>query len=78
MPAVDPSDGGDDAEQVDDLGLAAYEAMANVVDHAYDRPGGVFDLHACRSGDTVTVSVTDHGRWSRRRTARSSAAVAAC
>ena len=50
-------------EQVDDLGLAAYEAMANVVDHAYDGPGGLFDLYACRRDDMVTVSVTDHGRW---------------
>jgi anti-sigma regulatory factor (Ser/Thr protein kinase) len=40
-----------------------YEAMANVVDHAYDRPGGVFDLHASSGDDVVTVSVTDHGRW---------------
>lgn len=52
---------GDD--QVDDVGLATYEAMANVVDHAYDHPGGVFDLHACRHDDQVTVTVTDHGQW---------------
>jgi serine/threonine-protein kinase RsbW len=52
---------GDD--QVDDVGLATYEAMANVVDHAYDHPGGVFDLHACRRDDQVTVTVTDHGQW---------------
>jgi serine/threonine-protein kinase RsbW len=52
-----------DAEQIEDVALAAYEAMANVVDHAYDQPGGVFDLHACRHDDQVTVTVTDHGRW---------------
>ena len=52
-----------DAEQIEDVALATYEAMANVVDHAYDRPGGVFDLHACRHDDQVTVTVTDHGRW---------------
>jgi anti-sigma regulatory factor (Ser/Thr protein kinase) len=51
------------AEQVDDLALAAYEAMANVVDHAYDQPGGVFDLHACRQDDQLVVTVTDHGQF---------------
>jgi serine/threonine-protein kinase RsbW len=51
-------------EQVEDVGLAAYEAMANVVDHAYEQPGGgVFDVHAFRHDDLVTVTVTDHGRW---------------
>jgi serine/threonine-protein kinase RsbW len=49
------------------LTLAVYEAMANVVTHAYrGRPeGGVFDLHAVRSADRrqVTVTVTDFGRW---------------
>jgi anti-sigma regulatory factor (Ser/Thr protein kinase) len=54
------------AELVADVALAAYEAMANVVDHAYEGPGGVFDLHACRWHDSVTVTVTDHGRWRTR------------
>ena len=61
-----------DDDQVDDVGLAAYEAMANVVDHAYDRPGGVFDLHACRRDDQVTVTVTDHGQWKSRERGRKS------
>jgi anti-sigma regulatory factor (Ser/Thr protein kinase) len=52
-----------DSGQVDDLALAAYEAMANVVDHAYDAPGGVFDLHGCRQDGHVVVTVTDHGRF---------------
>lgn len=50
-------------DQIDDVALAVYEAMANVVDHAYDSPGGTFDLHACRHDDLITVTVTDHGRW---------------
>ena len=50
-----------DATQIDDVALAAYEAMADVVDHAYDVPGGVFDLHACRQNGLVIV--TDHGRF---------------
>ncbi|TDV57883.1 ATP-binding protein [Actinophytocola oryzae] len=50
-------------EQVDDVGLATYEAMANVVDHAYPDGTGEFDLHAASERDLVTVTVTDHGRW---------------
>lgn len=54
------------AETVTDLVLATYEAMANVVEHAYrDRLGGLLDLHAHvdQSHRTVTVIVTDYGRW---------------
>ncbi|WP_410631601.1 ATP-binding protein [Amycolatopsis sp. cmx-4-83] len=43
--------------------LAAYEAMANVVVHAYRGADGVLDLHACDRGDVVVVTVADHGRW---------------
>lgn len=52
-----------DEDQVADIGLAVYEAMANVVDHAYEQPGGVFGLYAFRHDDQVTVTVTDRGRW---------------
>ena len=48
---------------VSDVALAVYEAMANVVDHAYNHPGGTFDLHACRVDDLITVTVSDHGQW---------------
>lgn len=55
-------------EVIADIGLAVYEALANVIDHAY--PAGaaahpVFELHAQREADTVTVVVADHGRWKR-------------
>jgi len=51
-------------EQVQDLELAVYEALSNVLDHAYPaRGGGVFDLHAVQDSDAVTVTVTDHGHW---------------
>ena len=56
-------------EVVDDIGLAVYEALANVIDHAYPAgtPHPVFDLHAeCEAG-TLTVVITDHGRWKPRR-----------
>lgn len=52
-------------EVVEDIGLAVYEALANVIDHAY--PAGaahpVFDLHALREADMLTVVVADQGRW---------------
>jgi serine/threonine-protein kinase RsbW len=56
--------------QRDELVLAAYEAMANSVEHAYgEAPGaddfdGVVDLHAAHTPDgTVIVTVTDYGQW---------------
>ncbi|MBE8519227.1 ATP-binding protein [Amycolatopsis sp. H6(2020)] len=51
------------AEQVDALQLAAYEAMANVVVHAYRGTTGALGLHASCRGETVTVTVTDRGQW---------------
>lgn len=50
---------------VEDLVLASYEAMANVVDHAY-QPGqrGRFRLEAaCTTDLQILVTVSDHGRW---------------
>lgn len=47
-----------------DMVLAVYEALANVLDHAY--PGGAemwFGLEARLRHDVLTVSVTDRGRW---------------
>lgn len=56
-------------EIVNDLGLAVYEALANVIEHAY--PAGtvhpVLDLHAECEADMLTVVVADHGRWKPRR-----------
>jgi serine/threonine-protein kinase RsbW len=49
-----------------DMVLAAYEAMANVVLHAYrDRVSGTLDLyaHADQVRAIVTVSVADYGCW---------------
>ena len=60
-----------DENQVADVGLAAHEAMANVVDHAYDQPGGLFDLYACSGEGTITVTVTDRGHWKRAAQGRS-------
>ncbi len=49
--------------RIQDLVLAVYEAMANVVAHAYNGHPGALDLHARRHGDTITVTVTDRGTW---------------
>jgi serine/threonine-protein kinase RsbW len=50
---------------IEDVALATYEAMANVVDHANDQHGGLFDLSASRRDDLVTVTVHDRGQWKR-------------
>lgn len=50
-------------ERVQALTLAVYEAMANVVTHAYRGCEGVFELHAVRGPDQVTVTVIDFGEW---------------
>ncbi|PXY30386.1 ATP-binding protein [Prauserella sp. PE36] len=48
----------------DAIAIAAYEAMANVVTHAYPAGTiGVLELHASRQADGVAVIVSDRGRW---------------
>lgn len=50
----------------DDIVLVAYEALANVVDHAYAHaPGGpgTVLLTAHRASAELRVTVTDHGSW---------------
>ena len=50
---------------VDDLVLASYEAMANVVDHAYppDQRGRFRLEAACTTDLQIVVTVSDDGRW---------------
>jgi serine/threonine-protein kinase RsbW len=52
-------------EAIHDLVLACYEAMANVVTHAYPDSPGVLDLNAsyAPAHGRVIVTVTDYGRW---------------
>ena len=63
-----------DPDTVDDLSLAVYEALANVVDHAYasvgpdERPDRTMYLRAIASlplstGREVVVTVLDEGVW---------------
>ncbi len=51
---------------LDDLVLVVYEALANVVEHAYvdhsDGPGPL-QLRARRTDHHVVITVTDEGTW---------------
>ncbi|WP_410596138.1 ATP-binding protein [Amycolatopsis sp. lyj-23] len=49
--------------RIQDVVLAVYEALANVVEHAYPGETGTLDLHARRNGSRITVTVTDRGSW---------------
>jgi serine phosphatase RsbU (regulator of sigma subunit)/anti-sigma regulatory factor (Ser/Thr protein kinase) len=46
------------------VSLAVYEAMANVVEHAYREDGpGQLDVELRHEGDAVLAVVSDEGRW---------------
>lgn len=49
----------------EDLGLAAYEALANAVEHAYssDDPQPTMHIAAELTDHRISVTITDHGRW---------------
>ncbi|MGB3771381.1 MAG: ATP-binding protein [Rhodococcus sp. (in: high G+C Gram-positive bacteria)] len=58
-----------DSTKTYDIILAVYEAMANVVEHAYRSQGAtatpnVFDLNATLEDSRLEVAVVDHGTWS--------------
>ncbi|WP_103349846.1 ATP-binding protein [Amycolatopsis sp. CA-128772] len=51
-------------DQVLDVEIAVYEAMANVVVHAYPATAtGTFDVEAHACLEAVTITVTDRGQW---------------
>lgn len=50
-----------DADSLHDITLATYEALANVAAHAYPDGHGWARLQATRTGDAITVTVTDTG-----------------
>ena len=56
---------GTPAVLVDDLVLAVYEALANVVEHAYppDHPHPVMRLQARVDHHHLLITISDHGRW---------------
>lgn len=47
----------------EDLVLAVYEALANVVEHAYRERQGPMTMTVRRNAESVVVSVTDRGTW---------------
>lgn len=49
--------------QADDVVLACWEAMANVLDHAYHGRPGLIDVRARIDEDVLVVTVADQGRW---------------
>lgn len=51
--------------RVEALSLAAYEALANAVQHAYRDGTGTLDLHAVHREPpgVVEVRVADRGKW---------------
>ncbi len=53
------------ATLVDDLTLAVYEALANVVEHAYppNHPDPRMRLHAQVDHQQLLITISDHGRW---------------
>jgi serine/threonine-protein kinase RsbW len=53
----------------DDLVLAAYEALANSAQHAYQDGVGDIQLTAERTDDQVIITITDHGQWPPTSTA---------
>jgi anti-sigma regulatory factor (Ser/Thr protein kinase) len=58
------TDAGATRADVDDLSLAAAEAAANAIEHAYGLAPGVVELRAWREdGPHVTVSISDFGTW---------------
>lgn len=50
-------------DRVQEIALCTYEALVNAVEHGYGGRPGQVDLHATRTGDTVTITVADRGRW---------------
>jgi serine/threonine-protein kinase RsbW len=57
------TEAGMDIEQVEALTLASYEALANVVTHAYPDGEGAFDLRAEADAGRIEVTITDYGQW---------------
>jgi len=46
-----------------EITIAVSEACANAIEHAYGPAGGSVHVRAARIGDTVQISVSDHGNW---------------
>jgi anti-sigma regulatory factor (Ser/Thr protein kinase) len=49
--------------EADDVVLACWEAMANVLDHAYRGRPGLIDVRARIDENVLVITVADQGRW---------------
>lgn len=56
-------------ELADQITLASYEAIINVVAHAYAEQPGSVSVRIERDEDSVVVVVSDQGRWHASRAA---------
>jgi GAF domain-containing protein/anti-sigma regulatory factor (Ser/Thr protein kinase) len=50
-------------DEVAEITIAASEACANAIEHAYSPAPATFELDATADGDEITVTVRDQGRW---------------
>ncbi|SHL19542.1 Histidine kinase-like ATPase domain-containing protein [Pseudonocardia thermophila] len=58
------AEGGLDPDTIDDVVLAAHEALSNAADHAFGDGSGEVVLRAVREGrDGLRIIVRDSGRW---------------
>jgi GAF domain-containing protein/anti-sigma regulatory factor (Ser/Thr protein kinase) len=46
-----------------EITIAVSEACANAIEHAYGPSGGSVHIRAARIGETIQISVSDHGNW---------------
>jgi anti-sigma regulatory factor (Ser/Thr protein kinase) len=46
-----------------EITIAVSEACANAIEHAYGPSGGSVHVRAARIGETIQISVSDHGNW---------------
>jgi anti-sigma regulatory factor (Ser/Thr protein kinase) len=57
--------------QAEDLALAASEACANAIEHAYGPGPGILEVRASRSsGGEALVAIRDYGSWRQPRGAQ--------
>ncbi|MGV9408297.1 ATP-binding protein [Nocardia sp. NPDC003693] len=61
-----------DPQTVDDIVLAANEAVSNAVEHGYAHSAGTIELRARRTLALVAIEVRDHGCWKTPRPAANS------
>ncbi|HSD80783.1 MAG TPA: SpoIIE family protein phosphatase [Solirubrobacteraceae bacterium] len=52
-----------DAEEIDDITMAANEAVQNAIEHGHARNPRPFEVELSRRAGEVAVTVRDHGSW---------------